>query len=595
MTGENSDGKIGIENGNIKVTDPEGSGGPAVLYPPGEGAVIFVNGEPVRGPVRVGTGDRVEVEVSTTKEEPGVEVKISPDELYAYLAVHPAYITSYILKDAEMRAQLEPSLQRVVEEEKAVDVAQVEEILESKNITFGLDYAAIKEAVDKADGEFKLIAKGEEMEEGRDGWVEYLVSTEVEFISYNDEEERVDYRERYRFPTVKKGEVIAVVHPPAEGRPGKTVTGKVLIPKSVKAAKVRCGEGVDFKDNNRELVALKEGRLIVRGNHVKVVNLYVHNGNVDLESGNIRFSGDVRIYGNVMEGMTVDSQGDLLIEGSGYGAVIRAGGEIKTAKNLIKCSVEGGLIYSTLKVMISLVEELKEEYLNFLNNFKQVVKGLSQKGETVDEKYISRIISVLMQKNNELQENIKKLVEQYEGFKESASETLGEIVSLLATLKEDPSYFGNVTELSRLEKLLNAYAKETEETFENVPSLEAAYIQNSTVKHSGDINITGAGSYFSSLYAEGKVSVSGVFRGGIIEAGGDVFVNEFVFISTSAESSSKRSVNIKVPANTFIYFNKVTEDSAVQVGKLIYRFDSNYSRVRVGYDKEEGMLKLTSF
>ena len=200
-----------------------------------------------------------------------------------------------------------------------------------------------------------------------------------------------------------------------------------------------------------------------------------------------------------------------------------------------------------------------------------------------------------MQKNTEFQENIKKLEKQYERFKESFSEILGEAVSLLTKLVEDPSYFGNAAELSRLEKLLNAYVKEVEETLENVPPLEAAYVQNSTVQHGGNINIVGAGSYFSSLYAEGKVNVSGVFRGGLIEAGDDVFVNEFVFISTSTESSSKRAVNIKVPPNAFIYFNKVTEDTVVQLGKLVYKFDSISSRVRVGYDKEEGMLKLTNF
>ena len=66
-------------------------------------------------------------------------------------------------------------------------------------------------------------------------------------------------------------------------------------------------------EGNRTLIAEKSGRLIYENNRIEVQeNLYVK-GDVDFSSGNIKFSGDVNVKGNVRSGFFVMAGGDISI------------------------------------------------------------------------------------------------------------------------------------------------------------------------------------------------------------------------------------------------------------------------------------------
>ena len=128
------------------------------------------------------------------------------------------------------------------------------------------------------------------------------------------------------------------------------------------------------------------------------------------------------------------------------------------------------------------------------------------------------------------------------------------------------------------------------------PVFSASYIQNSDICFGGEINVDGPGSYLSDFKAGEGVSIHGVFRGGSIEAHGDVKVKEFVFFASAAESLAKKpAIRIKVPAQNTIVFNKVHVDTTVQVGKYVYRFNKESERVKVSYNSEIGMLQVTGF
>ena len=146
----------------------------------------------------------------------------------------------------------------------------------------------------------------------------------------------------------------------------------------------------------------------------------------------------------------------------------------------------------------------------------------------------------------------------------------------------------------RLGGSLRSFLDDTETQLGSIPPFIASYVQNSIIRHSGEIQIIGAGSYYSSLYSGDKVTIQGVCRGGTIEANGDVKVKEFAFISTEVLPDASQ-IRIKVPAKASIYLNLVHEDIVVQVGKLVYKFDHEYSNIKVTHDAETGMLKLVNF
>ncbi len=589
-------GQAGIVDGKIVVTNPQGGGEPAVLYPAEEGLTIIVNGELLESPLKIFEGDVIEITPLAFREEAYSTVKISPDAYTAKLAVYPCTITEYQLVNTDMSSKLRPQARKNIKLEKVLTLKDVSAVLSEKNVVFGVDFTLLKNVIDKCTGEPEIVAKGIELQEGVNGRIEFLASTEVEAIAYDDSsQKKVDFRERYRFPAVKKDDLIARVHPPIPGVSGQTVTGRIIVPRPVKSARFKCGEGVEFLEEKGEIVASQDGRFIVSGSTIKVADLITHSGDVDLESGNIHFSGDIRIYGNIMENALVEAQGNLFVEGNGYGAVIRAGEGIHFSKNLIKCQVEGGLFYTLLKSIISQTSMLEKEYSGFMGALRKVMTSLEKKGQKLDRNLFQRIARTILQKMPpSMFELLAKITSSLKESRNQQFDSLKKTLELLGNLLGGMLQIDGIDVLDNLGYSLQAFLAKGEELLKNIPPLDASYVQNSIVNHSGDINVVGAGSYYSRLKAGGSVNVAGVCRGGTIEAGDDVRVKEFLVITTESVATTSH-IRIKVPAHSFIYFDLVHEDVTVQVGKMIYRFDRHYSKIKIGYDSESGMLKLINF
>jgi hypothetical protein len=599
MAPRDENGKAGITNGKIVVINPQEGGRPAVLCPPEDGVEIFVNGKRVEEAVELREEDQIEVNSLVFTEEAQIQVKVSPDGLYASLAVSPQITTSFSLKEAEMTASLKPEVCKNEVREKVCTLAAAEAELRKNKVTFGLDFAALKEIVEKAEGQFQIVARGEKAQEGKDGFIEFLINPKIEKISYGEEKEWVDYRERYRFPTVQKGDRIALIHPPVDGIPGQSVTGKITLPRAVKSVKIKCGEGAALQENGKGILAFKDGRLVVSGNCIKVANLLVHNGDVDLESGNLRFNGNVQIYGNIRERMRVETRGDLYVDGNGYEASVKAGRGIHFTGNLIQCQVEGGLYFTFLQGTSLLLEKICVSYNSFLDCVKNSIRILRERKQSVDERAISFTTNLVLEKNLPvIRENITKLEQLLNKTKiqDQRIERLKEFLIFLGKLNVFSGRFKDFQELERVGNGLGSLLKEFQDVLEDIPVLSASYIQNSNLIHSGEINIVGAGCYQSTLQAGKGVRIQGIFRGGTIRAQGDVRVKEFAcMIDAASHAEKKRMIGIKVPAGASIYFGKVHGDTVIQVGKPIYRFDREYEKIKVVYDCKKGMFQISNY
>jgi uncharacterized protein (DUF342 family) len=137
---------------------------------------------------------------------------------------------------------------------------------------------------------------------------------------------------------VARGTVLAELTRLAQDRPGFDVTGGV--PQVSAAADLRhdasIGE-VPLEGGGRRLVAARAGDLVFNGESLSISALRGVKGDVDGDTGNINFSGEVRIGGKVHPGFTVIGGKDVLIGGSAEGSLISAGG-----RALIVQGVRGG-------------------------------------------------------------------------------------------------------------------------------------------------------------------------------------------------------------------------------------------------------------
>lgn len=154
--------------------------------------------------------------------------------------------------------------------------------------------------------------------EGENGKIELLVDLNKGAKVKEKEDGTVDFREKQEFPSVEKGQVIAIVHPPVPGIPGITVTNEPLPPKPTYPLTIQPGKGIALIEQGKKILATETGRplieqrgLIVR---VSIFPKLVHSHDVNLLSGNIRFKGDLDVLGNVEEGMVVEADGNILIQ-----------------------------------------------------------------------------------------------------------------------------------------------------------------------------------------------------------------------------------------------------------------------------------------
>jgi uncharacterized protein (DUF342 family) len=115
------------------------------------------------------------------------------------------------------------------------------------------------------------------------------------------------------------------------GIDGWEVTGRVIHAASLQEQILKEGRGVRSMkqpDGRIQFYAETDGELFYGSNLVEVKPVHSIPGDVDMSTGNIRFTGVVQIGGSVLSGFSVDSDDDVIIEGGVQGASITSGGSI---------------------------------------------------------------------------------------------------------------------------------------------------------------------------------------------------------------------------------------------------------------------------
>ncbi|MGB9791149.1 MAG: DUF342 domain-containing protein [Thermacetogeniaceae bacterium] len=590
--GENCDATAEVKNGRVYVRGPRGSGRPAVLIP-AQGVVVRVNGVIVNGPHQVHEGDKIEVEAVEEVRPAEVEVEISKDGYSASVRVTPQVVVRYELVDQGPQNALQLLTRRHMEETKVVTVSDVEKALREKGVVYGVDLEEIARAVAAADGEARIVARGEPVQEGRDGWVEYFFSSEPVKIVYGDDS-NVDYWERYVIPSVAEGDVLAVVHPPVPGVPGRKVTGERVEPRPVREVRLRAKDGVVLEDGGRKAVAAVAGRPVLEGSRepgLRVEKVLVHPGDVDFKTGNVTFVGDITILGSVKEGMRVSAKGDITVMGNITGAVVKAGGKVMCQGKIINSKVyAGGLrsfyarLYPLLKTLINRLDELVKETVR--------ISAYAEKRGSLGDEALAKIISLLVEKRRkEISELVKKCSDALSEAELPISPVISEFTEGVKELLVASSYLG-AKDASVKEKL-RALLGMREELVSLLDSMSGddgdiicSYAQNSTLNAGGSIVLTGKGGYFSNLIAGRDVRIRGVFRGGEITSMGNVYADE---VGTPAAGGGR--VSIRVVGEGTVYLNKAYPETSVQIMGRFYCFEREQSCVRVSLKEGEIMVE----
>ncbi len=233
---------------------------------------------------------------------------------------------------------------------KALTSTTVMQELMKAGVRYGIDIEAIAKAVDESESTKKRltnirVASGNVPLRGDDGKVEYFFNAEQNESDFRIlPDGRIDYHQSKNIIMAEKGQLLARIVEPTQGRPGINIFGEEVPGESGFPAAVTPGSGVKKSENGLELFAEESGSVIMNGPVIEVVNTYIVNGDVDYSTGNINFNGNVVINGNVPDGFEVKAEGDIIVAKIVESARLEAGRDI-----VIKGGVQGkgkGLIYA---------------------------------------------------------------------------------------------------------------------------------------------------------------------------------------------------------------------------------------------------------
>ena len=240
-----------------------------------------------------------------------VAIKISDDYYKAYLSIE------FLKPDAAIKAD------------------EIIKMLKDKNIVSGIKYNVIENICKAKTSTFsELVAEGVPHENGVDAKIEFIFGKDHQAKPQILDDGRVDFKNMGYVEIVREGDVLAIKTPATKAKPGTTVTGKSIKGKDGKDVPFKVGKNVRISSDGLKVIAECDGSVLVENDKIFVIKVLEIKGDIGVETGNIKFHGQVNINGNVTSGYEVDCDGDLIVNGVVEGAILKASGNIVISRGI---------------------------------------------------------------------------------------------------------------------------------------------------------------------------------------------------------------------------------------------------------------------
>jgi len=559
------DGYVWIIDGKVFVRN-ELKGGIPPAISPCEGCKLIINGEESNYLNLVNEDDKIELRVENTENEMKMEIQISDDGLQAYLDYTPAAVYSNRVIDKIPINRLDIEVDKtLIQSVSAVTEQQVMNIINQHGIVFGIIQSEIEKLCEANLPGKHLIAEGKAPVEPIDEHIEYFFNEEEtsEKVVKEDTSGKVDYKDIFEYHAVNVGEVLALVHKGTLGKNGVAVTGRILIAREPSPVLIGESRSVEYNEATGQIKAIKCGKPTKILNKNEVVIQVVERISiveVNIKTGNVNFSGDIEINGNVSEGMQVSGKNDIWIKGNVTFSNILAINNVYIKGSIVSAKVSTGvkkLIYKDASPIISgIINEMnllisnvnsisKSEKQNLkLKSFPEIVRYVQNTKNRNLSKVMFESISVLKKDDYYVDEHAFAL-----------------IISSSKTLLGDCSAVTDIDYLKRIVINLSQLL-EKKETVKITGNVEVGYLLNSEIRAIGDVFVKGKGCINSIINADGKILVNGVIRGGTLSSQKSIEINK-----CGCETGVKTLLT--VPDDGRIIVKYAYPDTTIKIGRQV--------------------------
>ncbi len=243
-----------------------------------------------------------------------------------------------------------------------LDMDDIMEELEHRAVTIGIKEDVIRESLDDEVYNIPvLVAEGVPPENGEDAKVVYNFRTEKKLNLEEDEKGQVNYKDLNLVENVVAGQLLATKVQATEGKPGRTVTNKLLEAKEGKDFELEPGKNTELSQDGMSIIATINGQVVLSNEKVNVEPIYEVNGDVDIHTGNILFLGTVIVKGSVEDGFSIKAAGDIEVRGSVGKCLLDAEGNINIKQGImgkLEGSIKaGGSIWAKFLEQVNVVAD----------------------------------------------------------------------------------------------------------------------------------------------------------------------------------------------------------------------------------------------
>ncbi|MCP4020311.1 MAG: DUF342 domain-containing protein [Desulfobacteraceae bacterium] len=243
----------------------------------------------------------LDVDIEEKEEEPSFDQVVlqQEDTIEEYLDL--------IVSDDKTKAGLVKK--KDPDKDDFLTLEKVTNFLEENCICYGLvEEEEIEKWVLKATKKDKqfIVAQAIAPQMSKDGSIQYFFETEYTNPGKVRDDGSIDFHDRGDVPFVYKFDLLAKKIPAVTGKAGVSVYGMEIAVPEFTDPSFSSGTGTHFSDNKLEIYSNQNGQPHLDAMGVITVNPeFLVKGDVDFETGNIDFDGNIVVRGTVKEGFTV--------------------------------------------------------------------------------------------------------------------------------------------------------------------------------------------------------------------------------------------------------------------------------------------------
>ncbi|MED1950129.1 FapA family protein [Brevibacillus centrosporus] len=519
----NNDGHISVINNQIYIKDAMKMGKQPFLLE-SDTVDVFVNGTLLKGSKVVFNSDQVEWKLREKGSFFKIWVRADQLEAYFQLLESP--------KSSDLKpVHAAPSAQLELDGDIKLCLRRINEEFHKQGIV-APDIVSVMHELSNSTYKPVVIARGISPQAGKDGWLEtYFENATSQMLEETDG--KVNFRQGRSIPSVESGTVLGEIHPPELGKHGISVFGTPIEAPSGRELAVKAGKHIEI--SRGKCIALRSGRPVVTGDLTKCIDIqhvYEHKGNVNLETGNIFFNGDVVIHGDVEEEMHVESFGNITVYGNVYKSTLISAQNIYVTGTIFGSQLAGGRVGLLYSKVYNILDQFLKQFALLVDSVDIVLERFVRNG---DKRATYGYLADLLIKMKFPM--IAKLAMQYSEVMQFAGKMVPPEVlmvdRMLGTYRKSDLLQQKSTKqelISITDYMVKLHERIKDSIYEESDAVITS-ANGTRIETTGNIYVIGSGTVQSELYAGNQVVYKrsdSSCRGGRLVAGKEIEVREVI-------------------------------------------------------------------